>query len=140
MYFFKPKTSFINVFLAIVLAFFVFNALSISVRAAAIGNTIKGLNQAAGKAYLDKSQEGDLKEGVITDIPSLIGKVVGAGLSFIGIIFFILIIYGGFSWMTARGNEQEVTKAKELIYAAVIGLIIVLAAYAITAYIGGALF
>ena len=41
--------------------------------------------------------------------------------------------------MMARGNTQEVEKAKELIYAAVIGLIIVLAAYAITAFVGGIL-
>jgi len=51
----------------------------------------------------------------------------------------MLVIYGGFLWMTARGNEQQVTKAKDLIISAVIGLVIVLAAYAITAYVGGAL-
>ncbi len=69
----------------------------------------------------------------------IIGKIVGAALAFIGILFFILMIYGGFLWMTARGNEQQVEKAKELIIAATIGLIIILAAYAITVYIGEAL-
>jgi len=71
-----------------------------------------------------------------TDIPPKIGKIVGAVLAFVGIIFFVLIIYGGFMWMTAGGDEQKVTKAKDLITQAVIGLIIVLAAYAITAFIG----
>ncbi len=74
-----------------------------------------------------------------TDVPITIGKIVGAGLAFIGILFFILMIYGGILWMTAQGNEQQTTKAKGLIIAAVIGLIIVLSAYAITAYIGGAI-
>jgi hypothetical protein len=81
-----------------------------------------------------------------TDIPFLnmkpagiIGQVIGAALSFIGILFFGLMIYGGFLWMTARGNEQKVEKAKELIIAAVIGLIIVMSAYAITAFVGEAL-
>lgn len=74
-----------------------------------------------------------------SSIPLMIGKVVGVGLSFVGVLFMILMIYGGMLWMTARGNEQQVTKAKDLIIAAVIGLIIVLSAYVITSYIGGAI-
>ena len=57
-------------------------------------------------------------------------------MAFIGVIFFVLMIYGGFLWMTARGNEQQVEKAKDLIISAVIGLIIIFAAYAITMYLG----
>lgn len=72
-------------------------------------------------------------------IPELIGKIVGAGLAFIGVLFFILIIYGGFTWMLASGNEQQIAKAKDLIFAAVIGLVIILAAYAITVYLGSIL-
>jgi hypothetical protein len=142
MYFFNRTINCVNIFLVIVLAFFVFNILLVPAQGAAINDTIKGLNQSASKAYLGRNGSNVLSSdsGVITDIPSLIGKVVGAGLAFIGVIFFILIIYGGFSWMTARGNEQEVIKAKELFYAAVIGLIIVLSAYAITSYLGGVLF
>ena len=49
------------------------------------------------------------------------------------------MIYGGFVWMTARGNTQAVDTAKDLIYSAVIGLIIVLAAYAITTFVGSLL-
>lgn len=70
------------------------------------------------------------------DIPTTAGKVIGAGLSFIGVLFFILMLYGGIIWMTAQGNEQQVSKAKDLITAAIIGIIIVLSAYAITAFIG----
>jgi uncharacterized BrkB/YihY/UPF0761 family membrane protein len=65
-----------------------------------------------------------------------LGKTVGTALSFIGIIFMLLMIYGGFTWMVARGNEQEVGKAKEIITGAVIGLAIVMLAYAITRFIG----
>lgn len=70
------------------------------------------------------------------NVPTIIGKIVGAGLAFVGVLFFILMIYGGILWMTAQGNDQQVEKAKGLITAAIIGLIIVLSAYAITAYIG----
>lgn len=65
----------------------------------------------------------------------LIGKIVQAALSFLGIVFFILMIYGGYLWMLARGNEQQVDKAKNLITAAIVGLIIVLSAYAISYFI-----
>lgn len=88
------------------------------------------------KAAASNLPDVGIKDGK-ADIPGLIGKVVGAGLAFVGVLFFILMIYGGLLWMTAQGNEQQVTKAKDLIIAAVVGLVIVLSAYAITAYIGG---
>jgi hypothetical protein len=69
------------------------------------------------------------------DIPTLIGKIIQIVLSFVGVIFFILIIYAGFLWMTAGGNEEQVTKAKKLITSAAVGLIIVISAYAITYFI-----
>lgn len=72
-------------------------------------------------------------------ITSIIGKIIGTALSFVGVLFFILIVYAGVMWMTARGNEQDVTKAKELMQSAIIGLIIVLSAYAITTFISGQL-
>lgn len=72
-------------------------------------------------------------------ISSRLGTIIGAVLSFIGVIFMVLIIYGGLLWMLARGNESQVDKAKNIIIQAVIGLIIVLSAYAITSFIGNQL-
>ena len=71
-----------------------------------------------------------------TDLPSIIGGIIGAGLSFIGILFFILVIYGGYLWMTAQGNEEQVGKAISIVTQAAIGLIIVAAAYLITRFLG----
>jgi cbb3-type cytochrome oxidase subunit 3 len=71
--------------------------------------------------------------------PEIIGSIVGAILSFVGLLFFILIIYGGLTWMTAAGNQQQIDKAKSMIVSAVIGLIIVMAAYALTSFVGTAL-
>lgn len=79
----------------------------------------------------------EVNEGADSYLTSRVGIVIGAILSFIGVIFMALIIFAGFSWMTARGNEQQVEKARTLIFRAIIGLIIVLAAYAITSFIGG---
>jgi hypothetical protein len=74
-----------------------------------------------------------------SDIPTLIGSIVGMILSLLGTIFLILIIYGGFIWMMAGGNDQNVEKAKNILAQAIIGLVIVLSAYAITSFIGNAL-
>jgi len=56
-------------------------------------------------------------------------------LQVVGIIFLVLMVYAGFLWMTAGGNEENVDKAKKLIMAAVIGIAIVLAAYSITYFV-----
>jgi len=69
------------------------------------------------------------------DLGEIIGALIGTFLSFLGIIFLILIIYGGFVWMTSGGNEAKVYKAKGIIRQAIVGLIIVLSAYSITAFV-----
>ncbi len=139
------KINKINFFyIAIFLAFFVL-LMPAFVQASAVQDAREGLNASAhtgfGTGAKDEAAlKADLtKNQTIVDLPSAIGRIVGAALSFIGIIFFILMIYGGVLWMTARGNDQQVEKAKDLIVAAIVGLIIVFIAYAITAFIGKSL-
>jgi len=64
-----------------------------------------------------------------------IGLVINVALSFIGILFFVLILYAGFTWMTAMGGTEKVEKAKGIIEAAIIGLVLVGAAYAIANFV-----
>ncbi len=92
-----------------------------------------GLNETTNKGYNVTITDEN------TNLSSIIGKIVGAALSFLGVVFFILIIYGGYMWMFSMGNEQTAGKAKDIIIAAVIGLVIVLAAYAITSFLGNTL-
>jgi amino acid transporter len=61
--------------------------------------------------------------------------VINGFISLLAIIFIILVIYAGYSWMTAGGDEAKVTKAKDTIYRAIIGLILTLGAYAITYFV-----
>ena len=70
-------------------------------------------------------------------LPQKIGAIIGAVLSFIGVAFLILMIYGGITWMTAAGNEEQIGKAKKIITAAIIGIVIVASAYAITSVVKG---
>jgi len=65
----------------------------------------------------------------------LVGSIIRYTLGILGIIFVILIIYGGFLWMMAGGNEESVGKAKKFITNATIGLIIVILSYAISLFI-----
>jgi heme/copper-type cytochrome/quinol oxidase subunit 2 len=56
-------------------------------------------------------------------------------MTFLGIIAVAVILYGGFIWMTASGNDDKIDKAKKLIIAGAIGLIIILAAFAIVQFV-----
>lgn len=69
------------------------------------------------------------------DVPTMIGNVIGTALSMIAVIFFVLMVYGGFLWMSAHGDSGQIDKAKDTIIAAIIGIIVVLAAYAITNFV-----
>jgi hypothetical protein len=64
-----------------------------------------------------------------------IGLVLTGLFSILGIIAIILIIYSGFTWMTARGNESQVTKAKENLFNVIIGLIFIIGGYALTVFL-----
>ncbi len=68
-------------------------------------------------------------------IPEIIGALIAAVLSLIGIVFLVLIIYGGFLWMTSAGNEIKILKAKKTLREATIGLIIIMSAYSITYFV-----
>ena len=69
------------------------------------------------------------------DVTVIIGNVIGNALSLVSVIFFILMIYGGFRWMLSRGHEEDTKKALDTIVGAFIGIIIVLASYAITNFV-----
>lgn len=63
------------------------------------------------------------------------GTIVRGALTVIGLIFLILTVYGGALYLTAGGNEETVKKAKSILARAVIGMLIVLFAGAITQFI-----
>ncbi len=74
-----------------------------------------------------------------SDIYSLVQTVINAFLSLIGVILLAYLLYAGYKWMTAHGDEEKVTAAKETINRAIIGVIIIVAAYAISIFVVGRL-
>lgn len=113
------KTSIIFVIIILlILPYFVF------------AETTKGALQGAGESagYITENK-------MSTSFAAFLGLIVKAFLSLLGIIFIGEILYAGYNWMTARGEEEKVTKAKDTIRRSIIGLIIIVGAYAIAQFI-----
>ncbi|MBP9828208.1 hypothetical protein KBC55_03570 [Patescibacteria group bacterium] len=72
-----------------------------------------------------------------SSLAGTIGLLIQAFLGILGVIFLLLTIYAGFLWMTAAGDDGKVKQAKETLVRAVIGMVIVLAAYSITFFVLG---
>lgn len=63
------------------------------------------------------------------------GKIINIALGIVGTIMVVLFIFSGFIWMTAAGNEEKITKAKKILSNAIVGIVIVIMAYAISYFV-----
>jgi len=90
------------------------------------------LNSVTNRAGFNTAVDATSTSG---NLQILIGKIISTVLGILGVIFVILIIYGGILWMTGGDNEDQITQATTIIRNSVIGLIIVVAAYAISYFI-----
>ena len=73
-------------------------------------------------------------------LEATIAGIINIVLGFLGIIATIIILLGGFKWMTSQGSTDKVDEAKKLIGAGVVGLVIVLASYAIARFVLNSLY
>lgn len=69
------------------------------------------------------------------DLTATIGQLIRVALGFLGVVAVVIILLGGFKWMTAGGSDEKVGEAKKLIIAGIIGLAIILSAYAIASFV-----
>lgn len=70
-----------------------------------------------------------------TDLNQIIGNLIGAVIGFLGVVLFLYLLYGGFLWMTAGGDTNQVKTATTTIRNAIIGLVIIALSYAIATFI-----
>jgi hypothetical protein len=70
-----------------------------------------------------------------TDPNVIIGKVINGVMGLVGSIALVMFIYGGFTWMLAAGSPQRVTKGKDILVWATIGLIVIFSAYGLVNFI-----
>lgn len=69
------------------------------------------------------------------DIRVTIASIIKTAMGLLGIVAVVIVLIGGFKWMTAGGNDEQVGEAKKWIFSGVIGLAIILSAYALATYI-----
>ncbi|KKQ79217.1 MAG: hypothetical protein UT02_C0044G0005 [Parcubacteria group bacterium GW2011_GWC2_38_7] len=81
------------------------------------------------------TEPGLIPTGDVTDIPSLVGKVISIALQFVSLLFLIIMIYAGLRWMTANGDPAKVKEARSHMIHSAIGLAITLMSYQVTVYI-----
>lgn len=91
--------------------------------------------QTAQQGGLDKVSKAYGGNPMPQDARHTVVNIIKIVLGFLGILVVILILYAGFLWMTAGGNEEKISEAKKIITACVIGLVIILSAYAIANFV-----
>ena len=69
------------------------------------------------------------------DLPTIANRIITTFFSLLGLIFLSMMLYGGYKWLTAMGEEESVETAKKTIMSAVMGIIIIIASYAITVFV-----
>lgn len=89
------------------------------------GNMKSAADATAGKAGFEQT----------VSLGGILGALIQGFLGLLGIIFIILIILAGYNYMTAQGEEEKVKKATTTIWRAIIGLMIIIAAYSITYFV-----
>lgn len=70
-----------------------------------------------------------------TNVPVILGRLVAAMVGFAGAIGLLVFVYGGFQWLTAAGNPEKIKKGHDIMFWAIIGLVVMFGAYAATRYL-----
>lgn len=69
------------------------------------------------------------------DIRDTIAAIIKTVMGLLGIVAVVIVLIGGFYWMTAGGDEGRVETGKKWIFSGIIGLAIILSAYALTSFV-----
>ena len=85
----------------------------------------------AGKA----ATQGGYAAATETTLAETVGLVISIVLAFTGAIFLVLMVYAGVLWMTAAGEEEKIKKAQKIIFASIVGFVIVVGAFLTTNFL-----
>jgi len=94
-----------------------------------------------GRYGLDATAEGAALPGIASDtgLATIVGNIIYALMGIVGTILVLFLIYGGFLWMTAGGEEKKIEEAKKIIKNVIVGLIIIFLSYGIARFVIDAL-
>ena len=87
------------------------------------GNT--GLSAAAAGSGLSTDCSGS------ACLAQIVGKLINVVLGFLGIVLLAIVMYAGFTWMTAGGSQERVTSAKNILKNSFIGILLIFFSYTI---------
>ena len=115
----------IVIYLSVLFDVFFLSAIPV-IAAGDTGKIIKeGLNKTANESGFSNA----------LSLPEVIGKLISVVLGAVGIVFIIIAVYAGIMYMTAAGETEKVKKSKSMLIQAVIGIIIIVGAYAISNFV-----
>lgn len=112
--------------------------------AVALANPVDGANEDAPAPSKDVFGVGYVEgqpgkgEGIALgseDLRTTAARIINVALGLLGIIAVVIVLIGGFEWMTAGGSEEKVGEARKRIFAGIIGIAIILSAWAITRFV-----
>lgn len=119
---FKNYLSYRKLFFLIILFLFLINPLILYAQNPSYLDRLEGVGE---QAY--DQTPGDPRAVIMSIVTILLG--------FLGVVFIILIISGGYQWLTSGGNEEKIKHARDRIIHAIIGLIIIILSYAIAFFV-----
>ena len=99
----------------------------IALAANAGSDVLGGINKTADQAQLSKGPESD----PTNNLAVMLGRGINYMFGVVGVVFLVVILIGGYKWMAAGGNTDEVSKAKQFILNGIFGLLVIFVAYAL---------
>lgn len=72
-------------------------------------------------------------------LQTTVANLINVALGLLGVVAVVIILAGGFKWMTAGGADDKIEEARKLIFSGIVGLAIILSAWAITKFVFDAL-
>ena len=72
-------------------------------------------------------------------LETIVKRIINIAMTVLGVVCVIMLIVGGYNYTMSAGDASKVTKAKNTILYAIIGLVIALLALAIVNFVLGGL-
>ncbi len=123
-----------TVFILLFLSFLIFSPTS-----AQILNTDKKTDYKDNLSNFSQGLKDNAGYNTENDLSTVIGNITKMILSLLGSVFLIYLFVAGNQWMQAAGNEEKIKKSKARIQSLIIGLLVIVIAYALSSGFGAIL-
>ena len=105
-----------------------------------LGGIFSALPVLAQRPNLGAQINANLRYGTLTglgtrDIRGVVMTILNVILGFLSVVAVVITLWGGFKWMTAGGNEDQVSEARRIILAGIVGMAVIFSAYAVSIFV-----